>query len=341
MTGQAAAVAKIKVTQPVVSNTSLSHPSHQPQSAAMVQTHQSQFLAPIGQQHLQQTQSHSNSQFTTPAISAPTTQSQALLETESKSPNLNSSPLDSFINASPTNDRKDMIRQGTPSSNSSSVMSSTASNKKQMTVNIYPIHLLSLQLFLSYFLLILLIFVWFFLQQSSESKLKLSSWALNAAPSSSASNASAINKAAALDSFQQFKKQAKEKQDRQKQIQEQQEQRRREKEIAERARQEKERQEDENRRATLTPNAPQQKTPPTPQSAHIEEPIRTPESLQIGSISPYSGSNSPSSNAKERERQRLREQERRKREMVCLDCFENLEPIFMICFSFRWLVKLI
>ncbi|XP_074598336.1 homeotic protein female sterile-like isoform X3 [Brevipalpus obovatus] len=302
MIGQAAAVAKIKVTQPVVSNTSLSHPSHQPQSAAIVQTHQSQFLAPIGQQHLQQAQSHSNSQFTTPATSAPITQSQALLETESKSPNLNSSPLDSFINASPTNDRKDMIRQSTPSSNSSSVMSSTASNKKQLT-------------------------------QSSESKLKLSSWALNAAPSSSASNASTINKAAALDSFQQFKKQAKEKQDRQKQIQEQQEQRRREKEIAERARQEKERQEDESRRTTLTPNAPQQKTPPTPQSTHIEEPIRTPESLQIGSISPYSGSNSPSSNAKERERQRLREQERRKREMMAGQIDMSLQSEIMANFE--------
>ena len=93
MTGQAAAVAKIKVTQPVVTNTSLSHPSHQPQSAAMVQAQQSQFLAPIGQ-HLQQTQSHSNSQFTTPATSAPITQSQTL--GSSTQSNLVSSYLTAF-----------------------------------------------------------------------------------------------------------------------------------------------------------------------------------------------------------------------------------------------------
>lgn len=68
----------------------------------------------------------------------------------------------------------------------------------------------------------------------------------------------------------------------------------------------------------MTPTSvPQQKTPPTPQS--LDEPIRTPEPVQVGSISPFSGSNSPSSNAKERERQRLREQERRKRETVGFD----------------------
>lgn len=72
----------------------------------------------------------------------------------------------------------------------------------------------------------------------------MSSWS-TLAQSASQSNSSSINKAAAVDTFQQFKKQAKEKQDRQKQILEQQEKQRREKELAERARLEKERQEEE------------------------------------------------------------------------------------------------
>lgn len=86
------------------------------------------------------------------------------------------------------------------------------------------------------------------------------------------------------------------------------------------------------KRAQLTATVPQQRTPPTPQS--LDEPIRTPEAVHVGSISPFSGSNSPSSNAKERERQRLREQERRKRETVsvCKPIIASKESIQDIYF---------
>lgn len=164
-------------------------------------------------------------------------------------------------------------------------------------------------------------------QQPNEPKLKsLSQWAtVVQSPVTTAANSGKY-----VDTFQKFKQQAKEKEDRRKQMQEAQEKRRRQKEAEdrERARQEKEKQREkeeeealERVRRSQIPVAAglPQNTPPTPQ--HIDAPIGTPEPLQqLGSVSPFSGSSSPSSNqsARERERARLREQERRKRELqVC------------------------
>ncbi|RWS04079.1 bromodomain-containing protein 3-like protein [Dinothrombium tinctorium] len=164
-------------------------------------------------------------------------------------------------------------------------------------------------------------------QSFPDSKLKnFTSWSSLAQSGATGSAQSSALRSSAIDSFQQFKKQAKEKQDKQRALVEQQEIRRMQKEQAEKERQrmERERQREKEEEEALEKFRKSQQ--------HIEE-TRQQLDVQQDSSSPGSNSSSPAQGLSEREKQRLREQERRRREAMAGQIDMNRQSDIMATFE--------
>lgn len=147
---------------------------------------------------------------------------------------------------------------------------------------------------------------------SDNSKIKnFGQWS-SIAQSSNATNTSNLKPKDQFDTFQHFKRAAKEKTDRQKQIEEQQKQ---QNERLEKEKQEKMRLEKEKELSRKSNHL----------GAISAGGLTDDTSSPMGSISPASGSSSPSQSANDREIQRRREQERRRREAVCFDLFTSFK----------------